>query len=434
MRHRSPSVRPRPAAVLALVVALLAGLLAAAPARADADVEVVVSGTVTDHRGAPLRTGTVVDFVLQKQTDGGWEEYSIGTFFDLPGFDLTVREPGRYRIRAVPESGYLGAYSDEFAVEESSGPISGLHIALQRRGRITGTVSAPGLSNVELGGSIMLETYATERDDDGTEIGWSVVDDGEVASDGTYELELAYGGRYRLHAHGKRYRGVSGEFTLTDEEALEDRTVNLAAQRAALITGAIAVRGAEDATLRVRVEERRAGRWTLVDSTYVRSREPYKLWTWSTGRMRLYYRVFSPRGDRSQRIYWNGTPSGTTRASHAREFTIPHGGVRSGWNMRVRDSGQLIKNRTKLGLRAKGAKRKAKLTVVVSADRVPASRITGKVAVFFRNKRLKVVPVRKGRATIVVTKLKRGKRVFEVRYLGTDIMTRDKRKVAVQVR
>ncbi|GAA3543271.1 hypothetical protein AFL01nite_10860 [Aeromicrobium flavum] len=94
----------------------------------------------------------------------------------------------------------------------------------------------------------------------------------------------------------------------------------------------------------------------------------------------------------------------------------------------------VVKQAVAMKVNARGAKKKATLTVKLSGRGLPASAVNGKVTIFLKGKKVATGKVRKGKVKVVVKKQKKGKRTYVVKYLGNSTVLPLSRTVKATVK
>jgi hypothetical protein len=93
-----------------------------------------------------------------------------------------------------------------------------------------------------------------------------------------------------------------------------------------------------------------------------------------------------------------------------------------------------IISRSSLAVKAKPGLGKATVSVAVKAPGVATSRVHGKASIYAKGKRIKTVTVKNGKATLTISKQKRGKRTYTVRYSGNRIISSSTTSLKIAIR
>ena len=134
---------------------------------------------------------------------------------------------------------------------------------------------------------------------------------------------------------------------------------------------------------------------------------------------------------------------GTYLATYSPEFTLVAGQHKSGFAVALASTvpvvnppvpPAVVRHATSVKVKAKGAKKKATLTVSVAAAGVPVSAVGGKVVVYAKGKKVKTVSLKKGKVKVVVKKQKKGKIAYTVKYLGNSSLLPSAKIVKVKVK
>jgi len=94
----------------------------------------------------------------------------------------------------------------------------------------------------------------------------------------------------------------------------------------------------------------------------------------------------------------------------------------------------VVKQKPVLKVSAKAGKRKATVTLRVSARGVPAAQVNGRAAIYLKGKRLRTVTVKNGKAVLKISKQKKGKRAYTVKYLGNAKVKAGSKSVRISIR
>lgn len=93
-----------------------------------------------------------------------------------------------------------------------------------------------------------------------------------------------------------------------------------------------------------------------------------------------------------------------------------------------------VKQAAIIAVKAKAGKRKATITVRIAARGVPSAQIGGRAAVYLKGRKLRTAAVRNGRAVLKISKQRKGKRLYTVRYLGSPKVNTGSRSIRIAIR
>ncbi|MFO6452808.1 MULTISPECIES: hypothetical protein [unclassified Aeromicrobium] len=93
-----------------------------------------------------------------------------------------------------------------------------------------------------------------------------------------------------------------------------------------------------------------------------------------------------------------------------------------------------VTSRSSIAAKAKPAKRRATVTITIKAPGVATSRVHGKASIYAKGKRITTVTVKNGKATFKISKQKRGKRTYTVRYSGNRIISSSTTSLKIAIR
>ncbi|SKB08273.1 hypothetical protein [Aeromicrobium choanae] len=93
-----------------------------------------------------------------------------------------------------------------------------------------------------------------------------------------------------------------------------------------------------------------------------------------------------------------------------------------------------VKSRSRVAAKAKPGQRKATVTIAIKAPGVATSRIHGKASIYAKGQRIKTVSVKNGKATVAVTKQRKGKRTYTVRYSGNRVVSSSSTSLKIAIR
>ncbi|GAA3531764.1 hypothetical protein AFL01nite_20610 [Aeromicrobium flavum] len=87
-----------------------------------------------------------------------------------------------------------------------------------------------------------------------------------------------------------------------------------------------------------------------------------------------------------------------------------------------------------LKVKAKAGRKKATVAVTIRAAGVRASKIDGKVTIYLKGKKLRTVKVKNGKAKLGITRQKKGKRTYKVRYSGNSLVKPGAKSLKIRIR
>jgi hypothetical protein len=399
--------------VLMSALALMFGLLVAPAAQAATPGS--VSGTVTGPGGAPLVGGPSMTVQVQwwHDVDGGhWDsEDSVYLSAGQVAYTLGDLSAGKYRIVVFPSgTAYARAYSSAFMVADGQA-VTGMKVALSAPATLSVTISAPGGSALPNTQSFAIDIQRFDTE----EKYWdSEEDENLLAGQFAFSVGNLPAGTYRIvlwDSSGRTYRtSYSPVFTLSPGQAKTGVVVTAQTElvtniAAPVISGQASVGSLLSAS---------PGVWSPQGISY--SYQWLRRGAPIAGATAPSYRVTKKDLGAPLAVRVTADMVGELPATANSAATAP------------------VTRGTKTAVKATGAKKKATFKVTVTSKGVKASKIKGKVAVSLNGKQIKTATVKNGKATVVVTKQKKGAKAYTVTYLGKGSLGASAKTVKVKVK
>jgi hypothetical protein len=388
---------------------------------ADAQLvqQVALTGRVTTSGGAPAAGVKVVAY---DAVNAGVDlaEVAISTVTSASGDYSLALEQGSYRLRFVPPT--LGqrpefwkdvaAFNDAELIDIGGAVKAGVDAQLEVGSGVTGTVSVPE-------GQDRIFVIVYKRDADG---GWSYAEEADVVNGtfdvplpaGTYRVKYEHGDFDPIYYGGSATFGGSEDVSIATGEVVDLGGVTFGGTGAVTNVVPPAVTGDAAVGDVLRASD---GQWGPSAGAVTLSRQWLRDGVPIDGATGASYSV--ARGDEGARIavQVKGVQDGLLSRSKTSAQTAPvaQASVVTPPVVGPPAPSAAAKIKPSIKVSAKAGKKSATLEVTVKASGVTPS---GKVAIKLGGKKLTTVTLKRGRATIKLKKLKKGKRSFTIVYSG----------------
>jgi 5-hydroxyisourate hydrolase-like protein (transthyretin family) len=384
---------------------------------ADADLveQTAVSGSVTGPDGVPV-AGVKVVAIASGDSDVDGNEVRISTTTSSSGDYRLALEDGSYRLRFEPSTLALrpeywqnaSSFADSTELVVDGGMTGDVDAELAEGSGVTGTVSAPA-------GSERPFVSIYKRDTDGA---WHFFEEATPTTGvfdvslppGTYRVKYEVGSFAPIYYGGGATFGAAADVVVTPGDVQSLGGVSFGGAGAVtnvvppVVTGAAAVGDVLKAS---------DGQWGPSEGAVQLSRQ--------------WLRDGEPIAGAT------GPSYSVARADEGARIAVQVKGVQEGLLSRTKTSAPtapvalpppapapappaaVVKVDPSIKVSAKAGKKKATLTITVKASRVTP---TGKVTIKLGRKTLKTVTLKRGKASVTLNKMKKGKRVFTIVYSG----------------